>query len=252
MLETWSGVPFTVTLCPLATPHYKHPPGCRPLGNVGRMTQPFLIGVAGGSSSGKTTVANRIAEYSGAEAVSVIQLDSYYRDFPDEPLDVRRAMNYDHPDAFDWELLNQHVDLLARGTPVTVPIYDYAAYGRTGEVQVVEPTPIVVVEGILVLWEAQLWPRFDLRIFIDAPADIRLVRRIQRDVLERGRTVTSILDQYLDTVRPAHEQFVEPSKRHADVIFPDGGRNERAMEVILARVRELSDPARRPVGGATS
>jgi len=204
---------------------------------VGR---PFLIGVAGGSSSGKTTVAERIAELSGSSAVSLLQLDSYYVDYPDQSMDERRAMNYDHPDAFDWRLLNDHVAALTAGASVPVPIYDYNGYGRSGEVRMVEPTPIVVVEGILVLYDPDLRDRFDLRIFIDTDADIRLIRRIQRDVIERGRSVDSIIDQYLTTVRPAHEQFIEPSKRYADVIFPDGGRNQRAMDVILARIRELT------------
>ena len=204
------------------------------------MNRPFLIGVAGGSSSGKTTVADRIAELSGAQAVSVIELDSYYVDHPDRSLDDRKLMNYDHPDAFDWRLLNDHVAALTAGASVPVPVYDYNRYGRTAEVRLVEPTPIVVVEGILVLYDHDLRERFDLRIFIDTDADIRLIRRIQRDVIQRGRSVDSIIDQYLATVRPAHEQFVEPSKRYADVIFPDGGRNQRAMDVILARIRELS------------
>lgn len=209
------------------------------------MDRPFLIGVAGGSSSGKTTVAERIAELSGSANVSVIELDSYYVDHPDQPMEARKLMNYDHPDAFDWRLLNDHIAALSAGASVPVPVYDYNSYGRTGEVRMVDPTPIVVVDGILVLYDPDLRERFDLRIFIDTDADIRLIRRIQRDVIERGRSVDSIIDQYLTTVRPAHEQFVEPSKRYADVIFPDGGRNQRAMDVILARIRELTGDGHR-------
>ena len=202
--------------------------------------RPYLIGVAGGSNSGKTTIAERLAEVVGDRHVSLIKLDSYYVATPDEPLEQRRAMNYDHPDAFDWQLLNDHLAALSAGAAVDVPVYDYAAYDRTDAVQRVEPTKVIVVEGILVLWEPRLRARFDLKIFVDAPADLRMIRRLERDVAERGRTPQSIIDQYLATVRPAHETFIEPSKRYADVIIPEGGMNRPALEVLLARVRELS------------
>lgn len=198
-----------------------------------------MIGVAGGSSSGKTTISERVAELTGEEHLSLIELDSYYLDRGDQPLEERQKANYDHPDAFDWALLNDHIAALSNGASVSVPIYDYTAHDRSGEVRVVSPAKIIVVDGILVLWESTLRERFDLKIFVDTAADIRLIRRIRRDVAERGRTAEYVIQQYLDTVRPAHERFVEPSKRHADVIIPEGGMNRPAIDVLLARVREL-------------
>ncbi|MEX2627958.1 MAG: uridine kinase [Ilumatobacteraceae bacterium] len=204
-------------------------------------TRPFLIGVAGGTSSGKTTVAERLAELTGEARLALIKLDSYYADRPGETLEERAAANYDHPDAFDWTLLNDHLAALANGATVPVPEYDYAAFARTDQVRRVHPARIVVVEGILVLWEPSLRERFDLKIFVDTPADLRFIRRLQRDVDERGRTVESVIEQYLTTVRPSHDRFIEPSKRHADVIIPEGGLNRPAIEVLLARVREIAD-----------
>ncbi|MEM9041585.1 MAG: uridine kinase [Actinomycetota bacterium] len=204
------------------------------------MTRPFLIGVAGGSSSGKTTISTRLAELSGADQLSRIELDSYYLDRSDEPLEERRLANYDHPDAFDWALLNDHLAALANGATVPVPVYDYALHNRSGESRDVPPNRIVVVDGILVLYDRALRERFDLKIFVDTAADVRLIRRLQRDVAERGRTVESVIEQYLTTVKPAHERFIEPSKRYADVIIPEGGLNRPAIEVLLARVREIT------------
>ncbi len=201
--------------------------------------RPFMIGVAGGSSSGKTTIAERLAELTGEDHLSLIELDSYYSDRGDEPLEERMQVNYDHPDAFDWPLLNDHLAALANGASVPVPVYDYAQHNRSGEVRMVEPARIVVVDGILVLWERTLRERFDLKIFVDTAADVRLIRRMRRDVAERGRTPEFVIDQYLETVRPAHERFIEPSKRYADVIIPEGGLNRPAIDVLLARVREL-------------
>jgi uridine kinase len=203
--------------------------------------RPYLIGVAGGSNSGKTTIAERLAELMGSEHLSLIRLDSYYISRTDEPVEVRAAANYDHPDAFDWELLNDHLAALTAGASVEVPVYDYTIHDRSDLRTVVTPARVVVVEGILVLWEPRLRERFDLKIFVDTPADLRIIRRLRRDVAERGRTTESILDQYLTTVRPAHELFIEPSKRYADVIVPEGGLNRPALEVLLARVRELAN-----------
>lgn len=202
--------------------------------------RPYLIGVAGGSNSGKTTITARLSELMGPERLSLIKLDSYYVVRSDEPLEVRAAANYDHPDAFDWDLLNDHLAALTAGASVEVPIYDYSIHDRSERSEIVEPARVVVVEGILVLWEPRLRERFDLKIFVDTPADLRIIRRLRRDVAERGRTPESILDQYLDTVRPSHELFIEPSKRYADVIVPEGGLNRPALEVLLARVRELA------------
>jgi len=203
------------------------------------VSRPFLIGVAGGSSSGKTTISERLAEMTGEQHLSLIELDSYYLDRSDETLEERSQANYDHPDAFDWPLLNDHLAALANGATVAVPTYDYSQHNRSGEVREVRPNRIVVVDGILVLYDRALRERFDLKIFVDTAADIRLIRRLRRDVAERGRTAESVIEQYLNTVKPAHERFIEPSKRHADVIIPEGGLNRPALDVLLARVREL-------------
>jgi uridine kinase len=202
--------------------------------------RPFLIGVAGGTCSGKTTVSEKLAELAGGEHLALIKLDSYYMSRSYLPIEERAKVNYDHPDAFDWQLLNDHLAALSAGASVPVPVYDYTNHDRSGDVRVVRPASIVVVEGILVLWEPQLRERFDLKVYIDTDPDIRLIRRLQRDVVSRGRTHDSIIEQYLTTVRPAHDQFIEPSKRFADVIFPEGGMNEPALEMLLARVRELT------------
>ena len=202
-------------------------------------TRPFLIGVAGGTCSGKTTVSERLSELAGSEHLALIKLDSYYISRNDQPMEQRVLANYDHPDEFDWQLLNDHIAALMAGATAPVPIYDYAAYTRSADVRMVRPSRIVVVEGILVLYEPTLRERFDLKVYVDTDSDIRFIRRLQRDVLERGRTTESIINQYLATVRPSHEQFIEPSKRYADVIFPQGGMNEPALNVLLARVREL-------------
>ena len=202
--------------------------------------RPFLIGVAGGSSSGKTTISERLVELTGEEHLSRIELDSYYLERSDEPMELRAQANYDHPDAFDWPLLNDHMAALANGASVEVPIYDYAEHDRSGETRTVHPKKIIVVDGILVLWDRALRERFDLKIFVDTAPDIRFIRRLQRDVADRGRTAQSVIEQYLGTVRPAHERFIEPSKRYADVIIPEGGLNRPALDFLLARVRELT------------
>jgi uridine kinase len=199
-----------------------------------------MIGVAGGSSSGKTTISERLVELTGEQHLSRIELDSYYKDRSDQTWEERSQADYDHPDAFDWDLLNDHLAALANGASVPVPIYDFAEHNRSGETREVHPNRIVVVDGILVLYDRSLRERFDLKIFVDTAADVRLIRRIQRDVAERGRTTESVIEQYLTTVKPAHERFIEPSKRFADVIIPEGGLNRPAIDVLLARVRELS------------
>lgn len=179
-------------------------------------------------------------ELTGEQHLSRIELDSYYKDRSDQTLEERSQADYDHPDAFDWDLLNDHLAALANGASVPVPIYDFAQHNRSGETREVHPNRIVVVDGILVLYDRSLRERFDLKIFVDTAADIRLIRRLERDVAERGRTTESVIDQYLTTVKPAHERFIEPSKRYADVIIPEGGLNRPAIDVLLARVRELS------------
>jgi uridine kinase len=203
------------------------------------MTKPFLLGVAGGSGSGKTTVAERLAGLIGGSDLALVRLDAYYRDRNHLPFEERAAINYDHPDAFDWPLLLDHVQALLDGHAVQVPVYDFATYERLPDRVTLRPAQVVVVEGILVLYDPELRERFDLRVFVDTDADVRFIRRLERDVAERERSPDSVIEQYLATVRPSHEQFIEPSKRYADVIVPHGGMNAPALDVLLARVREL-------------
>lgn len=202
--------------------------------------RPFIIGVAGGTSSGKSTIAERLTEMVGPEHLGLIRLDAYYIRRTHQSMEERAAANYDHPTAFDWDLLEVHLADLLEGRPAPVPVYDYSIHDRIDEVQWVQPCRVLVVEGILVLWEPRLRERFDLKVFVDTPADLRFIRRLRRDVVERGRTTESIVEQYLTTVRPSHEDFVEPSRVHADVIVPEGGLNRPAVEMLLARVREIA------------
>jgi uridine kinase len=201
---------------------------------------PFVIGVAGGTGSGKSTVADRVIAVAGHRQVAVIALDSYYRDDPHLPIEQRAKINYDHPDAFDWPLYIEHIGALRAGRSVQVPVYDFSQYCRRAETVTLQPTPIVVVEGILVLYEPAVRDLMDLRVFVDADADVRFIRRLERDVQGRGRTPESVIAQYLETVRPAHLQFIEPSKRYADVIIPHGGMNEPAIEMLLARISAVT------------
>ena len=203
---------------------------------------PFLIGVAGGTCSGKTTISEKLTELAGDEHVALIKLDSYYKPKTRSEHEDRIVTNYDHPDAFDWPLLNDHLAALKAGATVAVPVYDFTTDDRSDQVRLVAPGRIVVVEGILVLYDVPLRERFDLRVFVDADADIRLIRRLSRDIADRGRTAESVIAQYLATVRPSHEQFIEPSKRYADVILPGGGMNVAAIDLLHARIRELLGP----------
>ena len=199
----------------------------------------MLVGIAGGTGSGKTSLAAKVRDGVGADRCLLLAQDAYYKDGSTLSPAAQAAINYDHPEAFDWPLLMRHVDALAAGTPVDAPVYDFQEFVRRDECQVVLPTRIVVVEGILVLAEPALREHFDLSIYVDTDADVRFIRRLQRDISERARTPESVIAQYLTTVRPMHLQFVEPSKRYADVIVPHGGMNEPALDVLMARVREL-------------
>jgi uridine kinase len=198
----------------------------------------MIIGIAGGTGSGKTTVANRILESVSADEVVFIQQDLYYRDLKDLPLDYRNAANFDHPDAVDNELLINHLKKLNAGEPVELPIYDFRIHSRLPATTRVEPKPIVILEGILILAEPRLLEQMDIKVFVDTPDDIRFIRRLRRDLAERGRTVDSVIDQYVATVRPMHIQFVEPSKRFADVIIPEGGHNLVSIDLISGKIRE--------------
>ncbi|MEO8392680.1 MAG: uridine kinase [Chloroflexota bacterium] len=201
--------------------------------------RPVTIAVSGGTGSGKTTIANAILERVGSHHIAYIPHDSYYKDRPDLPLEQRRAINFDHPDSLETSLTHDHIVALQNWQAIDIPIYDFTIHRRTAEVQHVEPQPIILVEGILVLAESALRPLFDVKIFVDTDADIRLIRRLHRDIEERGRTAESVINQYLSTVRPMHMEFVEPSKRHADVIIPEGGFNTVAIDMVSDRISAL-------------
>ena len=209
----------------------------------------MIIGICGGTGSGKTTVANRILESVRADEVVFIQQDLYYRDLKDMPLDYRNAANFDHPDAVDNDLLVNHLKKLNAGEPVDLPIYDFKTHSRLAATTRVEPTPIVIVEGILIFAEPRLLEQMDIKIFVDTPDDLRFIRRLRRDIAERGRTLDSVIDQYMATVRPMHMQFVEPSKRFADVIIPEGGHNLVSVDLISGKIRERLASSLQSVGG---
>lgn len=201
---------------------------------------PIIIGVAGGTGSGKTTVAQAILERIGAERMVVIAHDAYYRDLADMPR-IGDAINFDHPDSLETDLLVEHLKRLRAGLTVHVPIYDHATFTRSDRTLPVEPRPVILVEGILIFAERALRDLFDMKIYVDTDADIRFIRRLQRDLSERKRTLESVIEQYLATVRPMHLEFVEPSKRYADIIVPEGGYNTVALDLIAARIQQLLD-----------
>jgi uridine kinase len=201
----------------------------------------LLLGIAGGTGSGKTTVARTLKEMVPSDQVSMLSMDSYYKDFPELPLEERRKLNYDHPNAFDFDLLYDHLKALTMGQAVKVPEYSFELYGRTGKYEVVYPRPVIIVEGILLFYDERIRNLFDIKIYVDTDADVRIIRRIRRDVEKRGRTLDSVINQYLDTVRPMHIQFVEPTKRFADIIVPEGGKNMVAMDIIEAKIQVLLD-----------
>jgi uridine kinase len=209
----------------------------------------MIIGICGGTGSGKTTVANRILESVSACEVVFIQQDSYYRNLKDLPLDYRNVANFDHPDALDNDLLVNHVRRLRAGEAIELPLYDFKTHSRLNDTRAVEPKPIVIVEGILIFADPRLLEQMDIKVFVDTPDDIRFIRRLRRDIAERGRTVESVIEQYVATVRPMHMQFVEPSKRHADVIIPEGGHNLVSIDLLSGKIRERLASALSTVGG---
>src|SRR5688572_2024555 len=200
---------------------------------------PVFIGIAGGTGSGKTTVARSIQDRVGTDRIEWISHDAYYRDFSGLDPESRHAINFDHPESLETELLVAHLDALANKQPVEVPLYDFATHMRQKKTRTVSPRRVIIVEGILVLAEVPLRKRIDIKLFVDTPPDIRFVRRLLRDVQHRGRSVESVVHQYLTNVRPMHEEFVEPSKRYADLIIPEGGENQVALDAIIARVERL-------------
>jgi uridine kinase len=201
---------------------------------------PLVIGVAGGSGSGKTTVVRRIVDSLGPDHVTVLDHDRYYRDRVDLRLEERAALNYDHPDSLETDLLVQHVIALKAGRTVEVPSYDFARYVRLANSDTATPRRAIIVEGILVFVDAGLRALMDIKVFVDTDADTRFIRRLQRDVAERGRSMESVIDQYQTTVKPMHLDFVEPSKRYADVILPQGGHNTVAVDLLLTLIRSLA------------
>ena len=203
------------------------------------MSRRILIGIAGGSGSGKTLVARTIVRELGSQKVVIIDQDSYYKNLEDIPLRDREVRNFDHPDAFDNDLLVRHLRELLDGKPIEQPVYDYTQHCRLPETRRISDHVIVVLEGILIFHEPELRALMDIKLFIDADADVRFIRRLRRDIVERGRSVDSVIRQYEESVRPMHLQFVEPAKRYADVIIPEGGQNTVALDMVIARIEAL-------------
>jgi uridine kinase len=199
--------------------------------------KPLIIGIAGGTGSGKSTVARKVAEALPDASVAFLEMDAYYHDFRHLSLAELHEVNWDHPDAFDVELLTTHLAALARGEAVEMPVYEFATHARSKQTRRIAPADVVVIDGILLLSDAEVRALCDVKVFVDADADIRLIRRIRRDTVVRGRSLESVLDQYLTTVQPMHLLFVEPSKRYADVIVPRGGSNLVAIEMIVAKIQ---------------
>ena len=193
-------------------------------------------GIAGGTGSGKTTITKRIVREFGGD-VAVLHHDSYYKAHDDLPYEERTKLNYDHPNAFDTDLMLAHIRALKRGETVQCPVYDFTVHNRSDKTVEVRPAHVLVVEGILIFAEPELCAEMDIKLFVDTDADVRILRRIVRDVRDRGRSLDSVVKQYLSTVKPMHEEFVEPSKRNADLIIPEGGRNQVAMDIVMARIR---------------
>ncbi len=200
---------------------------------------PVIVGIAGGTGSGKTTVTSVILQRVGAQHIALLPHDAYYCDNKELTYAERTRINYDHPDSLETDLLVQHINQLKNWQPVELPVYDFTTHSRTSNTVHIEPRQVVLVEGILIFYEAKLRELFDVKIFVDTDADIRFIRRLQRDIVERGRTTESVINQYLNTVRPMHLEFVEPSKRYADVIIPEGGLNMVAMDMVTARLESL-------------
>lgn len=198
----------------------------------------MIIGICGGTGSGKTTIARKIIESVGSEKVILIEQDSYYRNLADMPLDERHQANFDHPDSIDSEMLMNHLKRLRGGQSIEMPVYDFVSHTRSDRHEHYDPKPVVIVEGILIFSEPRILSLLDVRVFVDTPDDIRFIRRLQRDIVERGRTTESVIAQYYATVRPMHFEFVEPSKRNADIIIPEGGNPEIGVEFLCGKIRE--------------
>ncbi len=201
--------------------------------------EPIVIAIAGGSGSGKTTVANVILNTVGADRIAYLPHDAYYRDLRELPPNQRAQVNFDHPDSLETDLMAEHIKRLKSWEPIELPVYDFTRHARTSETIHIEPHRVIVVEGILILADPTLRDLFDVKIYVDTDADLRFIRRLQRDITERGRTTELVISQYINTVRPMHLEFVEQSKRYADVIIPEGGMNTVAMEMVVSRIEAL-------------
>ena len=203
------------------------------------MNKPILIGITGGTGSGKSSIADAIYSSFSNECIAMIQQDMYYKDQSQLSMEERIKTNYDHPKAFDNDLLIQHLNDLINGIPIDKPIYDFSCHNRAKETVRVEPRSIIIVEGILVLEDERLRDLLDIKVYVDTDADIRILRRLVRDINERGRTVDSVVNQYLDVVRPMHLQFTEPTKRYADIIVPEGGQNKVAIDILVSKIKDI-------------
>lgn len=198
----------------------------------------MIIGICGGTGSGKTTIARAIVEAVGGSNVVLVEQDSYYRNLADMPLDERHQANFDHPDSIDSDMLVNHLMRLKQGLTVEMPLYDFKTHTRSDRIEIIEPKPVVIVEGILIFAEPRVLGLLDMRVYVDTPDDIRFIRRLKRDIAERGRTTESVIDQYYRTVRPMHHEFVEPSKRYADIIIPEGANSSMTLDLLASMVRE--------------
>lgn len=203
------------------------------------MKKPLIIGICGGSGSGKSTVVREISQLIPKDRLCVLAEDSYYKDQSDMPFEDRLKIDYDHPSAFDHELMFQQIEELLEGHSIQKPIYDFEQNNRTKDTILVEPSEVIIIEGLMILFEEKIRRLLDIKVYIDTESDLRIIRRILRDIKERGRTVDSVISQYLRTVRPAHFQFIEPSKRYADIIIPEGGHNKVAIELLRAKISEI-------------
>ena len=213
------------------------------------MLKPLIIGIAGGSGSGKSTVARNVADHLVTSSVAFIDMDAYYKNYENLTYDERRRVNWDHPDAFDYDLLCSHLDALSKRRPIDKPEYDFVTHLRRADTTPVDPADVIVIDGILLFVDERVRDLCDVKVFVDADADIRLIRRIERDTAVRGRPLNEIIDQYLSTVQPMHLQFVEPSKRYADVIVPRGGHNAIAIEMIVAKIQRRLQRGAQPGEG---